>query len=312
MSIDNSTVDTLPGLDKAAILFQILGESLALTMFQNLSESNILKIRVRSKELKNVPSDLKQAILEEFYFKMMTQKYRESSKSKRLFSFLEDLNDEQVYYLIHTEAPKVTALALDQLSEERKFKILDRFSNQMKHNIIIEFAELAEIPLEGVVNIANELKKKISFIPGPKEFSRGGAKSIAELLNQMSIDESEQYLHQISQDDPDLYAQVKKYFLSFEDLLEMQDHIMRTFWKNPELDIDVLAKALKGYEQATVDHIVSFLPTRKQKMYTPITTPLSKKDAEQAQQSVVQLAKDLGKSGELNLDDVLADSEMIE
>ena len=64
------------------------------------------------------------------------------------------------------------------------------------------------------------------------------------------------------------------------------------------LDIDVLAKALKGYEQATVDHILSFLPTRKQKMYTPITTPLSKKDAEQAQQSVVQLAKDLGKSVE--------------
>ena len=87
MSIDNNTLDTLPGLDKAAILFQILGESLALTMFQNLSESNILKIRVRSKELKNISSDLKQAILEEFYFKMMTQKYRESSKSKRQFSF---------------------------------------------------------------------------------------------------------------------------------------------------------------------------------------------------------------------------------
>ena len=50
----------------------------------------------------------------------------------------------------------------------------------------------------------------------------------------MSIDESEQYLHQISQDDPDLYNEVKKYFLSFDDLLEMQDHIMRTFWKNPE------------------------------------------------------------------------------
>ena len=63
MSIDNNALDTLPGLDKAAILFQILGESLALTMFQNLSESNILKIRVRSKELKNVSSDLKQAIL---------------------------------------------------------------------------------------------------------------------------------------------------------------------------------------------------------------------------------------------------------
>ena len=47
-------------------------------------------------------------------------------------------------------------------------------------------------------------------------------------------------------------------------------------------------------------------------MYTPITTPLSKKDAEKAQQSIVQLAKDAAKAGELNLDDILADSEMID
>jgi len=310
--MENQTIDTLPGLDKSAILFQILGESLALSMFQGLTESDILKIRVRSKELKNVPFDLKQNILEEFYFKMMTQKYRETNKSKKLFSFLDDLNDEQIYYLINTESAKVIALALDQLSEERNFNILNRFPNNMKHNIIIEFAELKDIPLEGVVNIANELKKKITFIPGPKEFNRGGAKSIATLLNQMSIEESEQYLHQIEQDDPELYSEVKKFFLSFEDLIEMQDHLMRTFWKNPELDIDVLAKGLKGYDEETVNHIISFMPSRKQKMYTPVSTPLSKKDVETAQLSIVQLAKDLGQSGELNLDDILANNEMID
>ena len=310
--MEHHTIDTLPGLDKSAILFQILGESLALSMFQGLSESNILKIRVRSKELKNIPFDLKQNILEEFYFKMMTQKYRETNKSKKLFAFLDDLNDEQIYYLINTESSKVIALALDQLSEERNFNILNRFPNNMKHNIIIEFAELNDIPLEGVVNIANELKKKITFIPGPKEFNRGGAKSIATLLNQMSIEESEQYLHQIEQDDPELYSEVKKFFLSFEDLIEMQDHLMRTFWKNPELDIDVLAKALKGYDEETVNHIISFMPSRKQKMYTPVSIPLSKKDVEMAQLSIVQLAKDLGQSGELNLDDILANNEMID
>ena len=278
--MENQTIDTLPGLDKSAILFQILGESLALSMFQGLSESDILKIRVRSKELKNVPFDIKQAILEEFYFKMMTQKYRETNKSKKLFSFLDELNDEQIYYLINTESTKVIALALDQLSEARNFNILNRFPNNMKHNIIIEFAELKDIPLEGVVNIANELKKKITFIPGPKEFNRGGAKSIATLLNQMSIEESEQYLHQIEQDDPELYADVKTFFLTFDDI--------------------------------TVNHIISFMPSRKQKMYTPVSTPLSKKDVETAQLSIVQLAKDLGQSGELNLDDILANNEMID
>ena len=309
----NDLIDTLAGLDKSAILFQVLGESLALTMFQSLSESEVLKIRVRSKELKNIPFDIKQAVLEEFYFKMMTQKYRQVSKSNKLFSFLDELNDEQIFYLTNTESAKVIALTLDQLSEERKIKILNRFNASIKHNIIIEFAQLNEIPLEGVVNIAHELKKKISFIPGPKEFSRGGAQSIAALLNQMSIEESQQYLSQIEQDDPELYSKVKKYFLSFEDLLDMPDHLMQIFWKNPDAtDVDTLAQALKGFDQDVVDRILSYLPTRKQKMYTPITTPLSKRDAEGAQQSIMKVAKEMSKNKELNLDDILSETEMID
>ena len=310
--MENHTLDTLPGLDKAAVLFQILGESLALSMFQGISESDILKIRVRSKELKNVPFELKQGILEEFYFKMMTQKYRETNKSKKLFSFLDELNDEQIYYLISTESSKVIALTLDQLVEARKIKILNRFANQVKHEIIMEFADLTDIPLEGVVNIAQELKKKISFLPSPKEFTRGGPKSIATLLNNMSISEAEQYLDQISQDDPELYSEIKKYFLSFDDLIDMPDHLMSTFWKNPELDIDALATALKGYDEESVNHILSFLPSRKQKMYTPVTSPLSKKDIEESQLSIVQLAKDLAKAGEMNLDDILSEQDMVD
>ena len=158
--MDNELIDALPGLDKAAILFQILGESLALTMFQDISESDILRIRVRSKELKNIPFKVKQSILEEFYFKLMTLKYRNINKDKKLFSFLDNLNDEQIYYLISTESAKVIALTLDQLSEDRKIKILNRFSNQVKHEIIMNFADLTDIPLEGIVNIAHELKKE--------------------------------------------------------------------------------------------------------------------------------------------------------
>ena len=48
-----SDVNNFNGLDKAAILFQIFGESLALTMFQDLQEPDLLRIRVRAKELQN-------------------------------------------------------------------------------------------------------------------------------------------------------------------------------------------------------------------------------------------------------------------
>ena len=308
-----NNLDGLPGLDKAAILFQVLGESLSLSMFQGISESDLLRIRVRSKELINVPFEIKQTIVEEFYFKMMTQKYRQVDKSKKLFAFLDDLNDEQIYYLISTESSRIIALALDQLSEARKFKILNRFDSAAKHNIIIEFAELHDIPLEAVVNTAQELKKKTSFIPGPKEFTRGGAKSIAAILNQMSMKDSEQYLSQIEQDDPELFAKVKKYFLSFEDLVDMPEHVMRVFWRNPEIDVDVLAKALKGIDETVIENILSFLPKRKQGMYTAITDPLSKKDSEDAKLAILQIAKNMGKAGELKIEDILSsDDDMIE
>jgi len=307
----SNDIDSMPGLDKAAILFQVLGESLALTMFTGISESDLLRIRVRSQELKHIPFNDKKAILEEYYFKMMTQKYRQVTKSNKLFTFLINLTDEQIYYLISTESSKVIALSIAQLPEERKLKILDRFDSNLKHNIILDLADLDSIPLEGVVTIAQELKKKVSFLPGPKEFSRGGAQSIASILNQMSLDDAEQYLYQISQDDPELYTEVKKYYLSFDDLLEMPDHLMIKFWRSPDIDPDILAKALKGMDQNIVDNILSKLPKRKQAMYTPLKEPISKSDLEAAQLSILGLAKTMDKNGELNLQDLLSDEEMI-
>ena len=84
-------------------------------------------------------------------------------------------------------------------------------------------------------------------------------------------------LSQIETDDPELFAKVKKYFLSFEDLLSMPDHVMRTFWRNPEIDIDLLAKALKGIDADKNSSILEMLPKKKQAMFTPREKPMKKK-----------------------------------
>ena len=127
-------IDNIKGLDKAAVLFQILGESLALSMFQRISEADTLRIRVRSRELRNIPLALKESVLEEYYFKMMSTKYHNFDKNEnKLFSFLIELNDEQVFYLINTEPSKVIALTLDQLDPARKMKIMNRFTPELKH-----------------------------------------------------------------------------------------------------------------------------------------------------------------------------------
>ena len=128
----------------------------------------------------------------------------------------------------------------------------------------------------------------------------------------MTIEDAEQYLDQLSTDDPELYTEVRKHFLSFEDLLDMPEHIMKTYWRNPEIDVDELSKALKGLDQSTVDNIAAYLSKRNQRKFAIYTEPLSKRDVDSCQLSFVDLARKMNDAQEINLADILEATDLIE
>ncbi len=306
-------INSLSGLDKAGLLFQTLGESLALTLFNDLSESDLLKIRIRSKELKHVPISIKKEIVEEFYFKLLSNqnKHTVSESSDALFEFLNQLNAEQLYYLLINESSRVIALGIDQVSDEKKQKFFNRLEDPMqKNDVIMEIGNLDNIPLEAVVTIAKDLQQKVAFLPAPKKFSRGGGESMAKILSQMDADEAQQYLDQIQGEDPDLYESIKQYYLTFDDLLNMPEHLMKEFWMNPDIDADVLAKALRSYDEETVNGIIEFLPKRKQAMFTPIEQPIAKKEIRSARADLVAVARKMVDEGTFSMDDIFGQEEL--
>ena len=308
-----TTINNLSGLDKAGLLFQMLGESLALTLFNDMTESDLLKIRIRSKELKNIPVSIKKEVLEEFYFKLLSNQNKNPEKESNdaLFEFLNKLNNEQFFYLLANESSRVIALAVDQVDDAKKQNFFSRIEDPLQKNeIIMEIGNLDNIPLEAVVTIANDLKQKVAFLPAPKEFSRGGGESMAKILSQMDADEAQQYLDQIQVDDVELYNDIKQYYLTFEDLLNMPEHLMKDFWMNPDVDPDNLAKALRSYDEEVTNTIVAYLPKRKQAMFTPIDKPISKKDIRSARAQIVALARTLVDEGQFSMDDIFGQEEL--
>ena len=308
-----TTINNLSGLDKAGLLFQMLGESLALTLFNDMTESDLLKIRIRSKELKNIPVSIKKEVLEEFYFKLLSNQNKnpEKESNEALFEFLNKLNNEQFFYLLANESSRVIALAVDQVDDAKKQNFFSRIEDPLQKNeIIMEIGNLDNIPLEAVVTIANDLKQKVAFLPAPKEFSRGGGESMAKILSQMDADEAQQYLDQIQVDDVELYNDIKQYYLTFEDLLNMPEHLMKDFWMNPDVDPDNLAKALRSYDEEVTNTIVAYLPKRKQAMFTPIDKPISKKDIRSARAQIVALARTLVDDGQFSMDDIFGQEEL--
>ena len=310
------TLDDLNGYDKAAIIFDILGDSLSVNMFKDIPEAEFYKLRDHAKSLKNtVSTSVKKEVLEDYYFKMLSnEKYKDQASSEKMFEFLEELDDEQLYALLSPEKPRVIALALAQVNNEKRMTFLSKVDSEKQNKIVLQTGDLKDIPLEAIIHAAKELKKNSAFLPKPVEFSRGGGKSVSDMLAKMPEDDAKQYLEQMKLDSPDLLNDVKKYFLLFDDVINMPEGIAAAFWGDPDIDLEVMAKALKECDGELVEKLQGYLPGKKQAMFAPIPEDesLSKREIDEAKGIIKgQLQKKI-ESGDVNIEDVLAAPEVEE
>ena len=304
----------LSGLQKVAILFSVVGERLALSLVKGLSKTNIRKIRATVREMDAVSYSVKKRVMEEFYFGFLSEQFETVDKEDgpiQPFEFLKDLNEEQLYALVENEDSPVIAMIMAQLEPDQRMKILDKVDPKIKGQILLELGSLEDIPLEGVIEVAARMKEKATYLPRTTEFSRGGGKEIAEIIGNMDAAEEEKYLQTLQNENPELFKEVKKYHLTFDDILEkFPDNVKRDLFNGIELD--ALALALKGLDKEIVDKIIDSLPGKKQAMFEPVEGAVAKREVEGARKQVVVGAKKLADDGTINLEDMLSGGEMVE
>ena len=109
----------------------------------------------------------------------------------------------------------------------------------------------------------------------------------------------------------ELQAEVKKYFLTFDDIIEkFPDATKRELFVAAETTD--LAIAVKGLDQEVVDAIIDMLPQKKQAMYEPYEGPISKKEVDAKRKDFLDRAKEMDKEGTISIEDILGGGEMIE
>lgn len=303
----------MSGLQKVAVLFSTLGESLALTLVSGLSKTELRKVRSAIRELDQVSFAVKKRVMEDFYFNFVSEKFEEEEDDspKKPFEFLEDLTDEQLVDLLKTEETRVIAIILAQVAPERKMVVMNRLDSETRSSVLMSMGKLTDVPLQAIVNIATNLRKKSQVLPKTVEFSRGGGKEVADLLGEMDPDEEKQFLDNLTVEDPELAEEVKKYHLTFDAVFELlPDNIIRDLMNSVELD--TVALALKGMPEDIVKRVIENLPQKKQAMYEPVEGAIAKREVDGARKSVVQAAKQMEKDGAFNLEDFVGSAEMVE
>ena len=302
-----SDYNRLSGLQKVAILFSVLGESLALTLVKELDQTEIRKIRAAMRGVSNVAFTVKKQVMEEFYFSFVSEKFKqeeESDEPKKPFAFLSELTDEQLVALLSSETPRVIAITLAQLESDKRMLVLNRISEEEKGQVLLSIGNLEDVPLEAVVQIANKLQKKSKQLPKTVAFSRGGGKDLADLLGEMDPQEEEMFMQNLEQDNPELAEQVKKYRITFESIFEIfPDNLLRELMN--AVDLDAVSMALKGMEQSITDKVIGVLPKKKKAMFEPVEGAVPKRDVDEARKSIVSAAKQMERDGAFKLEDLL-------
>jgi flagellar motor switch protein FliG len=309
-----SDYNRLSGLQKVAILFSILGESLALNLVKELDKTELRKIRAAMRGVNSVAFGVKKQVMEEFYFSFVSEKFQdeeESDEPKKPFSFLENLTDEQLIALLITETPRVIAITLAQLSSDKRMLVLNRISEEEKGQVLLSIGNLDDVPLEAVVQIANKLQKKSRQLPKTVAFSRGGGKDLADLLGEMDAEDEQMFMPNLEQENPELAEAVKKYRITFESIFEIfPDNLLRDLMN--AVDLDSIAMALKGVDKSINDKVIGVLPKKKQAMFTPIEGAAAKREVDDAQKIIVSAAKQMERDGAFKLEDLLGGGETVE
>ena len=144
----------LSGLQKVAILFSVVGESLAMSLIKGLSKTEVRKIRSTVRSMGTVSFLVKKRVMEEFYFGFLAEQDETKEDGPiQPFEFLEDLNDEQMFALLDKEEPPVIAMILAQLEADKKMTVLNKLEPELKGQVLIELGSLDDIPLEGIIEV---------------------------------------------------------------------------------------------------------------------------------------------------------------
>jgi len=307
----------LSGLQKVAVLFSVVGESLAMSLIKGLSKTEVRKIRSTLRSMGTVSFNVKKRVMEEFYFGFLSEQFDSEGSDDgspiQPFDFLEDLNDEQLIALLDKEDPPVIAMILAQLESKKKMLILNKLDPALKGQVLIELGSLEDIPLEGIIEVGARLKEKSTYLPRTAEFSRGGAKEIADMLSDMTSNEQERYMQTLQNENPELYADVKTFFLTFDDIIEkFPSDIIRGLLN--EVELDDLPVAFKGLDPEKVAELREMLPGKKQAMYDEDkgAKPMPKRDVDNARKLFVDAAKAQEEKGDINIGDILSGGEMVE
>jgi flagellar motor switch protein FliG len=274
------------GYSKAARFLMLLGQEEAAKVMKHLDEEEVAGITKEIAQVDKIDSTEATKILEEFGYLLKTQdlvargglglaetilrkafdEQRATDLINKLkhrtaphpFSFLMDLDFEQVHLLLKDESAPVLTAILPHLSPDRAAELLHSLDEEVQLQIVKRMASLKEINPEVLRQAEGALKEKIRAQGEIITEEIDGQSVLAEILRNMKYNNERDIMEQLELSEPTLAKEIEKKLLTMDVLLRISNRdlqaVLRDFSDN---ELAVLCKGLNDKQVAQIKNNLS-------------------------------------------------------
>jgi flagellar motor switch protein FliG len=320
--------ETMTSTQKAAVALVAFGPEVASLVLKGMSETELERITVEIANLRDVPPDIEDKVIEECHQIFMARQYisqggvdfasdilekavgshkakeilhrLESSFKSHGFSLLKDIDPKQLSGFFQGEHPQTIALVMTQLSSQQAAAVLSELTPELQAEVALRIATMEKISPEILKEIEGTLEAHFGAAASRDLSVTGGAKAIAEILNLIDSSAEKNILQSLEAEDAELAAQIKNMMFVFDDLVLLDDRSIQRVLKEVETkDLSIALKAasdeVKGKIFSNVSERVAVMIKEEMEFMGP--TRLS--DVEAAQGRIVEAVRRLEEEGQI-------------
>ncbi len=330
---------TLTGPEKAAILLLSLSEDHTAKIFEHMDDDEIMELSQTMASLGKVSPSVVERLFVDFAEQMSSTNalvgttdsaqrvlIKAGISKDRIDNIMEEIrgpagrnmweklgnvNEEILATFLQKEYPQTVAVVLSKISSDHAARVLgmlpENFALEVIHRMLRMEAVQKEILEEVEKTLRTEFMTNLA-----KTQRRDSHEMIAEIFNHMERTTEGRFMEQLEKSAPDAAEKIRSLMFTFEDLGTLDATAIQTLVR--AVDKDKLPIALKGAAETLRDLFFSNMSERAAKIMKEDMAsmgPVRLKDVEEAQQSIVNVAKDLEARGEIVISSGTEEDQMI-
>ncbi|MDH5722201.1 MAG: flagellar motor switch protein FliG [Alphaproteobacteria bacterium] len=330
---------SLTGPEKAAILVLALSEEQTSVLFSHMDDDEILEISQIISGLGKISPSVIEKLFVDFASQMSSTNAVVGSQDsterlllksgmsqekidlimeeirgpagRTMWEKLSNVNEEILSSFLQKEYPQTVAVVLSKITTDHAARVLALLPEGFALEVINRMLKMEAVQKEILEEIEKTLRKE--FMTNLARTQRRDSHELmADIFNNMDRSVETKFMEELEKITPDSAEKIRSLMFTFEDLLKLDPASMQTLIRS--VNKERIPLALKGATDSIKDMFFDNMSERAAKIMKEDMAamgPVRLKEVEEAQQYIVNVAKDLEGRGEITISTGASDEEMI-